>query len=262
MKWIKYYSIVTRISVYLISLMCIHSRVSLLSGNLLFCLTIFWTFTWTHCAYINLLNMIIPTTMSYFICSFCEMQAEKFNQDLIKIKKSYQTSINILSNNGQKLKSLISSHNQICLTVKYYNQFCSRYYFIAFITFIPISLLMTISAITVKSFIWSIIFIHVSILNWSFIFFISFMSARVTKSAHSSYKILSELQWHLNQDQLDFKIKLESTFERTIERKRIIGFSVLDLFTLNFFRRGWISILYARFSLIMYKFMDKSSFIL
>jgi hypothetical protein len=34
---------------------------------------------------------------------------------------------------------------------------------------------------------------------------------------------------------LNLKLKLQSTFERTIERKRIVGFSVLDIFTISFF---------------------------
>jgi hypothetical protein len=61
------------------------------------------------------------------------------------------------------------------------------------------------------------------------------------------------MQWEIDNEQLDLKIKLQSVFERTIERKKIIGFSVSNLFTINFFRFGLIIFTYFRYMLILYK---------
>jgi len=156
-----------------------------------------------------------------------------------------------------RIKKLISNHNQICLMIKYYNIFCSRYYFIAFLSLFPITLIQFVSLFATNSIVFTFLIFNLLLISWLFIFFISFMSARVSKAIHSSYKSMSKIQWHLNTNKLRLKIKLESTFERAIDRKRIIGFSALDIFTINYFRFAWILIMYARFNLVAYKFKNR-----
>jgi hypothetical protein len=269
MKWVRLYWIANQILFFILFSIFIESQVGFMRMDNdqekginpieIQCFIIFWALIWTQFACTNVLTILIPTIISYFICSFCGIQAEQFNQDVIEIGESYKTTSHSLMNHERKLDNLISSHNQICSTIKYYNQFCSKYYFIAFISVIPLSLIIVITIMSNDSIFLNFLFCNFCILSWLFIFFISFMSARVTKAIHSSHEALAQLQWHLNVDLLHLKIKLESTFERTIEKNRIIGFSVLDLFTLNFFRFAWIVILYARFSLIAYKFINKIS---
>ncbi len=202
----------------------------------------------------NLMNMLIPTTIVYFISSRCELNAEEFNEEIRKIYSEISEKPNSRFKKN-KLKLLLSFHDCLCSKIKEYNHYCSKFYFINFIIFIPITILLLIILFKLSNFIWFFILFYVLTLAWTMIFFISYESARLNKSVHASSKIISQIQWHLKKP-ISLKIKLLSTFERINEKKRIIGFSVLDLFVMNFYYFAWMVIIYCRFVILYFRLHD------
>ncbi len=139
-------------------------------------------------------------------------------------------------NSEERIQFVIADHNEICSTIQLYNRFCSKLFF-SFISIFAASrfTLTFIFKTNYRYIVWTCALALLALLTWSFTLFVTFMLSSETKSVHSSLYLISHLQWQLQEDRLNLKLKLQSTFERTIERKRIVGFSVLDIFTISFF---------------------------
>jgi hypothetical protein len=150
-----------------------------------------WTLVWSYCVHLILLNVVILSIICYFIIEHCRMKTKEYNEQLIQIEKKIQLS-------EEEILFVIEEHNKICLRIKSYNNFCSKFYFVNFITLFPTSHITIMLFFEVASNFWKpLIFLYIS-LTWMFIFFITFISASLSKSIHSSHQIMSKLQWKIN----------------------------------------------------------------
>jgi hypothetical protein len=83
------------------------------------------------------------------------------------------------------------------------------------------------------------------------------LTATLTKNITKSKEEICKFQWKLNVNQLGLKIKLQSLHERISNTRKLIGFSVLDLFVMNYPRFGWLVLTYWRFVLLVFKMTNK-----
>jgi len=104
---------------------------------------------------------------------------------------------------------------------------------------------------------WWLVFILAIVFGWSLIFFVTFLTATLTKNVTKSKEEICKFQWKMKVNQLRLKIKLQTLYERISSTKKLIGFSVLDLFVMNYPRFGWLVLTYWRFVLLVFKMINK-----
>ena len=92
-----------------------------------------------------------------------------------------------------KINQILSEQNEICSIINEYNYFCSKYFFINIITFLPISLFdIIIISNPLTHFIWKCFLIGPLVSKGLFLFFVSFSTASVTKQIHASRPLVGD----------------------------------------------------------------------
>src|SRR5581483_4910601 len=94
----------------------------------------------------------------------------------------------------KRIQFVIKAHHRNCLRIKSYNHFCSKLFFFNFASIFPVSLFCIFILLQLTLIFYHFIFVFFTTLTWSLIFFITFISASLTKSIHSSYSLMSHLQ--------------------------------------------------------------------
>src|SRR5581483_10878658 len=100
---------------------------------------------------------------------------------------------------------------------------------------------------------WFVVFSLCILSCWSFVFYVTFIMASLTKELHSMDKTLAKLQWQLSEDQIRLKVKLLSFYERMTSKRMLIGFSASNIFVINFLRFGYMILMYCRFVLLGFR---------
>jgi len=191
-------------------------------------------------------TVAINSFIFFVVCFYCQLRAKEFNNEFnVHIKQTdYLT--------DSRLTTLLSKHNRVCLTIRDFNKFYSKFYFIFITTLIP-GTILAIPAMMKMNLFWFSVFVIPISTCWSLIFIVTFLTARLTKMIHEPKMYMLKLQFKLKADQIESKIKLLSTYERITDTKNIIGFSVLNLFVMNFPRFGSLVLMYCRFLMLIFK---------
>jgi len=158
--------------------------------------------------------------------------------------------------NSNKVFKILSGHDHICSTIYDLNRFCSKFYFINFVTLIPCTIFI-IPLIPLMEPAWILVVLLALVSCWSFIFFVTFLTATLTKNVTKSKAEIYKFQWKMKGNRVELKMKLLSLYERISSSRKLIGFSVLNLFVMNYPRFGLLVLTYWRFVFVIFKRSNK-----
>src|SRR5947209_1983372 len=97
--------------------------------------------------------MLITTILCYFIKEHCQIAIDEYNEKCKQIVK--QT--NYLSR--ERIQFVIETHHQICSRIKSYNHFCSKFYFVNFVSIFPASLFALTIFFQLIDVLWLLLFL-------------------------------------------------------------------------------------------------------